>query len=158
MEHLHKDELEKTIVFCQTKFGAQRLADNLSKSDLPTVPIHGNKSQSQRERALKTFKTNAVNIMVATDVAARGLDISNVSHVINFDAPKAMMTMYTESVERVVAARRARPLRLCKNEGPRPNPSYHPALLLLLAVRRMATQNLVLCAVASPPRSSAKIH
>ena len=97
IELLHKDELEKTIVFCQTKFGAQRLADNLSKSDLPAVAIHGNKSQSQRERALKAFKTNAVNIMVATDVAARGLDISNISHVINFDAPES----YDDYVHRI---------------------------------------------------------
>jgi ATP-dependent RNA helicase RhlE len=100
---LHKDELEKTIVFCDTKFGAQRLADRLSKDGLPAVAIHGNKSQSQRERALKAFKTNAVNIMVATDVAARGLDIPNVSHVINFDQPK----VYEDYVHRIGRTGRA---------------------------------------------------
>ncbi|MCA9340246.1 MAG: C-terminal helicase domain-containing protein, partial [Candidatus Saccharibacteria bacterium] len=95
--------LEKTIVFCDTKFGAQRLADRLSKDGLPAVAIHGNKSQSQRERALKAFKTNAVNIMVATDVAARGLDIPNVSHVINFDQPK----VYEDYVHRIGRTGRA---------------------------------------------------
>lgn len=97
VELLHKDELEKTIIFCETKFGSQRLADRLSKEHLPAVAIHGNKSQSQRERALKAFKTNAVNIMVATDVAARGLDIPNVSHVINYDVPQS----YDDYVHRI---------------------------------------------------------
>lgn len=100
---LHKDELEKTIVFCETKFGAQRLADRLSKDGLPAVAIHGNKSQSQRERALKAFKTDAVNIMVATDVAARGLDIPDVTHVINFDPPK----VYDDYVHRIGRTGRA---------------------------------------------------
>ncbi len=100
---LRQDELEKTIVFCDTKFGSQRLADRLSKEGLPAVAIHGNKSQSQRERALKAFKTDAVNIMVATDVAARGLDIPDVTHVINFDQPK----VYEDYVHRIGRTGRA---------------------------------------------------
>ncbi len=100
---LEQDDLEKTIVFVDTKFGAQRLADRLSKDGLPAVAIHGNKSQSQRERALKAFKTDAVNIMVATDVAARGLDINDVTHVINFDQPK----VYEDYVHRIGRTGRA---------------------------------------------------
>ena len=100
---LRKDAFEKTIVFCETKFGAQRLSDRLSKDGLPSVAIHGNKSQGQRERALKAFKTDAVNIMIATDVAARGLDIPDVSHVINFDAPK----QYEDYVHRIGRTGRA---------------------------------------------------
>lgn len=102
-ELLRQDALEKTIIFCETKFGAQRLSDRLSKDGLPSVAIHGNKSQGQRERALKAFKTDAVNIMVATDVAARGLDIPDVSHVINFDAPK----QYEDYVHRIGRTGRA---------------------------------------------------
>ncbi len=102
-ELLKQDEFEKVIIFGETKFGVQRLADRLSRSDLPAVAIHGNKSQSQRERALKSFKNNQVNIMVATDVAARGLDIPNVSHVINFDPPK----MYDDYVHRIGRTGRA---------------------------------------------------
>ena len=90
-------------MFCDTKFGAQRLADRLSRDGLPAVAIHGNKSQSQRERALKSFKTDAVNIMVATDVAARGLDIPDVTHVINFDQPK----VYEDYVHRIGRTGRA---------------------------------------------------
>lgn len=100
---LRKDEFEKVIVFCDTKFGAQRLSEKLSQNDIPAVAIHGNKSQSQRERALRAFKTDAVKVMVATDVAARGLDIPDVSHVINFDPPK----QYEDYIHRIGRTGRA---------------------------------------------------
>ncbi|NCU30761.1 DEAD/DEAH box helicase [Candidatus Saccharibacteria bacterium] len=100
---LREESFEKVLVFCETKYGAQRLADNLSKNNLPAVAIHGNKTQSQREKALKAFKTNAVKVMVATDVAARGLDIPNVSHVINFDQPK----VYDDYIHRIGRTGRA---------------------------------------------------
>ncbi len=85
---LRGDDYEKVLVFGETKFGVQRLSDHLDNSGIPSVAIHGNKNQSQRQRALKQFKDNRVRVMVATDVAARGLDIPNVSHVINFDTPQ----------------------------------------------------------------------
>lgn len=100
---LRQDEFEKVLVFGETKFGVQRLADALSKDDLPAVAIHGNKSQSQRERALKSFKSETVKIMVATDVAARGLDIPDVTHVINFDQPAT----YEDYVHRIGRTGRA---------------------------------------------------
>lgn len=86
---LAQDHFQKVLIFGQMKHGVQRLADALTQMNFPAVAIHGNKSQSQRQRALEAFKTNKVNILVATDVAARGLDIPNVSHVINFDQPKS---------------------------------------------------------------------
>lgn len=85
---LRKSEYEKVLVFGETKFGVQRLSDHLDNSGIPSIAIHGNKNQSQRSRALKQFKDGRVRVMVATDVAARGLDIPNVSHVINFDTPQ----------------------------------------------------------------------
>lgn len=90
-------EFEKVLLFGETKFGVQRLSDHLERSGFTSVAIHGNKSQSQRQRALKSFKDNQVRIMVATDVAARGLDIPNVSHVINFDQPAT----YEDYVHRI---------------------------------------------------------
>ncbi|MDB5183323.1 MAG: putative box helicase domain protein [Candidatus Saccharibacteria bacterium] len=102
-ELLQRPEFEKVIVFGETKFGVQRLADNLEKSNLSAVAIHGNKSQSQRERALKSFKTDHVKVLVATDVAARGIDVQNVSHVINFDPPK----QYDDYVHRIGRTGRA---------------------------------------------------
>jgi len=94
---LSEEEFEKVLVFGETKFGVQRLSDHLEQSGLRSVAIHGNKSQSQRQRALKTFKDGHAKIMVATDVAARGLDIPNVSHVINFDQPAT----YEDYVHRI---------------------------------------------------------
>ena len=96
-------EFEKVIVFGETKYGVQRLADTITKSGIVAEAIHGNKSQSQRQRALKKFKDNTVNVLVATDVAARGLDIPNVTHVINFDVPKA----YDDYVHRIGRTGRA---------------------------------------------------
>jgi superfamily II DNA/RNA helicase len=100
---LRQPEFEKVIVFGETKYGVQRLADRLSKSDLPAVAIHGNKSQSQRTRALKSFKDDEVNVLVATDVAARGIDVKDVTHVINFDPPKA----YDDYIHRIGRTGRA---------------------------------------------------
>ena len=96
-EMLAKNEYEKVLVFGETKFGVQRLSDHLHKSGIPSAAIHGNKNQSQRQRALKDFKDERVKVLVATDVAARGLDIPNVTHVINFDTPQT----YEDYVHRV---------------------------------------------------------
>lgn len=84
---LNKDEFEKVLVFARTKHSVQKLSDELSKRGVASTAIHGNKNQVQRQRALNDFKTNRAKVLVATDVAARGLDIPNVSHVINFDVP-----------------------------------------------------------------------
>lgn len=94
---LKGEEFEKVLLFGETKFGVQRLSDYLEKSGFSSVAIHGNKSQSQRQRALRDFRDNQVRILVATDVAARGLDIPNVSHVINFDQPAT----YEDYVHRI---------------------------------------------------------
>jgi superfamily II DNA/RNA helicase len=91
------DEYEKVLVFGETKFGVQRLSDHLDNSGIPSAAIHGNKNQSQRQRALKQFKDERVRVLVATDVAARGLDIPNVSHVINFDTPQT----YEDYIHRI---------------------------------------------------------
>ena len=84
---LSEEAYDKVLVFGETKFGVQRLSDALSKVGITSVAIHGNKTQPQRQRALRSFKNQEVRVLVATDVAARGLDIPNVSHVINFDQP-----------------------------------------------------------------------
>ena len=96
-EMLKGQEFDKVLIFGETKFGVQRLSDFLDNSGIPSVAIHGNKNQSQRARALKQFKDGRVRVMVATDVAARGLDIPNVSHVINFDTPQC----YEDYIHRI---------------------------------------------------------
>ncbi|TNF18877.1 MAG: DEAD/DEAH box helicase [Rhodobacteraceae bacterium] len=81
----HRDEL--ALVFCRTKHGAERLMKSLVAGGFSAASIHGNKSQGQRDRALAGFRAGDVRILVATDVAARGIDIPDVRHVYNFDLP-----------------------------------------------------------------------
>jgi superfamily II DNA/RNA helicase len=78
-----------TLVFVRTKHGADKLAKKLSRRDIGAVAMHGNLSQNARERALKRFESGHVSTLVATDVAARGLDVDDITHVINFDPPRA---------------------------------------------------------------------
>lgn len=77
----------QVLIFSRTKHGADRLAKYLTKQDVPAAAIHGDKSQGARTRALSDFKANSVRVLVATDIAARGIDISELPHVINFDLP-----------------------------------------------------------------------
>jgi superfamily II DNA/RNA helicase len=80
-------ERERAIVFVRTKRGADRLTKRLDARGVDAVAIHGNKSQAQRDKALSRFQAGRVDTLVATDVAARGIDVDGVSHVINFDPP-----------------------------------------------------------------------
>jgi len=88
-ELLIQKEFEKVLVFGRTKHSVQRLSDELVKRGFKADAIHGNKRQSQRIRTLEKFKRNEIKILIATDVASRGLDIPNVSHVINYDLPES---------------------------------------------------------------------
>ena len=96
-ELLHKPDFNKVLIFGKTKHGVERLARNLAEHGFKAESIHGNKSQPQRQKALNLFKEHHMNILVATDVAARGLDIAGVSHVINYDIPAT----YDDYVHRI---------------------------------------------------------
>ncbi len=100
---LVQDDFTKTLIFGRTKHGVEKLTKTLVERGFAAASIHGNKTQAQRQRALNDFKQNKVQILVATDVAARGLDIPNVSHVINFDAPEH----YADYVHRIGRTGRA---------------------------------------------------
>jgi ATP-dependent RNA helicase RhlE len=80
-------DVERAIVFTRTKRGADKVTADLVKAGLSCAAIHGNKSQSQRQRALKSFKVGDVKVLVATDIAARGIDVDGISHVVNFELP-----------------------------------------------------------------------
>jgi superfamily II DNA/RNA helicase len=84
---LRDERRGRTLVFVRTKRGADRLVKRLGSNNVPAVAMHGNKSQSQREKALARFERGDVDTLVATDVAARGIDVEDITHVINFDAP-----------------------------------------------------------------------
>jgi superfamily II DNA/RNA helicase len=100
---LNKANFQKVLVFSRTKYGAEKLSKALHGRGFKTESIHGDKSQAKRQKALKLFKENYIDILVATDVAARGLDIPNVSHVINFDVPAT----YEDYVHRIGRTGRA---------------------------------------------------
>ena len=85
---LMSPEVTKAIVFTRTKIGADRLTKKLIEDGIKVLTIHGDKTQGQRQNALQRFRTNQVDVLVATDVAARGIDISDISHVFNYDLPE----------------------------------------------------------------------
>ncbi len=88
LSHLIRSEnWYQILVFSRTKHGADKLAKRLAKDNIQTAAIHGNKSQANRTKALSDFKQNKIQVLVATDIAARGIDIDQLSHVVNFDLP-----------------------------------------------------------------------
>src|SRR5262249_25973811 len=86
-ELLRREPVERVLVFTRTKRGADKVVRALAKDALAAEAIHGNKSQSQRERVLAAFRAGRVRTLVATDIAARGIDVEGISHVINYDLP-----------------------------------------------------------------------
>ncbi|MFA5927151.1 MAG: DEAD/DEAH box helicase [Patescibacteria group bacterium] len=94
---LSKPELKKVLIFSETKRDVERLTEDLIRKGFSAESIHGDKKQHQRQRALLGFRNNAINILIATDVAARGLDIKDVTHVINYTVPQT----YNDYVHRI---------------------------------------------------------
>lgn len=86
-KYLKLDSLELCLVFTRTKHGANKIVDHLAKFGVQSAAIHGNKSQTAREKALSDFKAGKIKVLIATDIAARGIDVDGVTHVINFDLP-----------------------------------------------------------------------
>jgi ATP-dependent RNA helicase RhlE len=97
------ESMERALVFSRTKHGANRIAQFLEKRGVTSAAIHGNKSQGARTRALDGFKSGNIRVLVATDIAARGIDVEGVSHVINFDLPNVPET-YVHRIGRTARA------------------------------------------------------
>jgi superfamily II DNA/RNA helicase len=105
VRHLSQPDRDLTLVFVRTKRGADRLVKSLNREGVDAVAMHGDKSQRQRERALSNFESGRVDTLVATDVAARGIDVDDISHVIQFDPPDGRDT-YVHRVGRTGRAGR----------------------------------------------------
>jgi ATP-dependent RNA helicase RhlE len=103
IDYLRRTAGIRQIVFCRTKHGADRLAKLLERAKIPALAIHGNKSQNARERALASFSSETPPVLVATDVAARGLHMPGISHVINYDLPHTPET-YVHRIGRTARA------------------------------------------------------
>ena len=102
---LQSGEMDRVLVFTRTKHGADRVVKKLAQSNIPANAIHGNKSQPQRERALEEFKAGRAKILVATDIAARGIDVTGISHVVNFELPN-VAEQYVHRIGRTARAGR----------------------------------------------------
>jgi ATP-dependent RNA helicase RhlE len=100
---LRDNGMSRVLVFSRTKHGANRIAEHLVKAHIGAEAIHGNKSQNARERALAGFKSGRTRVLVATDIAARGIDIDDVTHVVNFDVPEVPET-YVHRIGRTARA------------------------------------------------------
>ena len=102
---LTRDDCDSAIVFIRTKHRAKRLAEQLCNAGHRAVALQGNMSQPQRDRAMRGFRTHQFDILVATDIAARGIDVSGVSHVINYDVPNTPEA-YTHRIGRTGRSQR----------------------------------------------------
>lgn len=100
---LRQDGFEKVLVFGRTKWGIEKLSRALLDKGIKAASIHGNKKQSQRQRAIEDFKNNRIQVLLATDIASRGLDIDQVTHVINYDQPQS----YEDYIHRIGRTGRA---------------------------------------------------
>lgn len=115
--HLLKDEsIKSVIVFSRTKHSANKIAKDLNHVGIEAAAIHGNKSQNQRQLALNNFKEGSLRVLVATDIAARGIDVDELSHVINYDLPDVPET-YVHRIGRTGrAGRDGVAITLCDSE------------------------------------------
>jgi ATP-dependent RNA helicase RhlE len=104
LQHVLRDgEIRRALVFTRTKRGADRVVKGLSRGSIHAEAIHGNKSQAARERALQRFKAGSIRVLVATDIAARGIDVDSISHVVNYELPEVAET-YVHRIGRTARA------------------------------------------------------
>ena len=117
LKHILKNKtVENALIFTRTKRGADKVAKELLKDGIKAEAIHGNKSQGARERALKGFKNHSIRVLVATDIASRGIDVDKLSHVINFEIPEVAET-YVHRIGRTGRAGASGiALSFCSNE------------------------------------------
>jgi superfamily II DNA/RNA helicase len=105
VELLQKEKPPSVIVFCRTRHGSHRLALDLQRRGFDTVPLHGNLTQAQRDHSMGAFRAGRADVLVATDVASRGIDISQVAMVVNYDVPEDPL-LYFHRVGRTARAGR----------------------------------------------------
>jgi ATP-dependent RNA helicase RhlE len=103
IELLRGDGIDRALVFTRTKHGADKVVRGLDRAGVAAAAIHGNKSQNQRDRVLSAFRNGAVRTLIATDIAARGIDVDGISHVVNFDVPNVPET-YVHRIGRTARA------------------------------------------------------
>jgi ATP-dependent RNA helicase RhlE len=115
-ELLNADQVGRALVFTRTKHGADKVVKGLERAGIPSQAIHGNKSQNHRERTLAAFRSGEIRTLVATDIAARGIDVDGITHVVNFDLPNIPET-YVHRIGRTArAGAEGAAISLCSGE------------------------------------------
>jgi ATP-dependent RNA helicase RhlE len=147
LEHMLRDEkVLRALIFTSTKHRANRLAEQLARAGIESAAIHGNKSQGARERALEAFRRGTSRVLVATDVASRGIDVDGISHVINFDLPNTPES-YVHRIGRTGrAGASGEAISFC-------DPAEEKSLLV--DIERLIRQRLPINAASSVPAPSA---
>jgi ATP-dependent RNA helicase RhlE len=142
---LRREPVDRALIFTRTKHGADKVVNGLVKSGVTAQAIHGNKSQSQRERVLAAFRRGDVKTLVATDIAARGIDVDGISHVVNFDLPHVAET-YVHRIGRTArAGADGVAISLC---GP-------DEVALLRAIEKLIGKSIPAAGVQAPTRRNA---
>ncbi|MBN9533192.1 MAG: DEAD/DEAH box helicase [Alphaproteobacteria bacterium] len=142
---LQDEDMSRVIVFTRTKHGANKIATQLAKSGYKAEAIHGNKSQNARQRALEDFRSGRARVLVATDIAARGIDIDGVTHVVNFDLPEVAES-YVHRIGRTArAGAEGVAIALC-------DPTEQPRLK---AIERLLKHPLEVIGASLPPQNAA---
>jgi ATP-dependent RNA helicase RhlE len=136
--------MDRVLVFTRTKHGADKVVRGLVKAGIAAEAIHGNKSQGQRERVLAGFRQGRVRTLVATDIAARGIDVDGISHVVNYDLPQVAET-YVHRIGRTARAGKAGiAISLCAADE----------LPLLKAIERLIRQEIAVTEGERPSRAA----
>ncbi|MBL8838461.1 MAG: DEAD/DEAH box helicase [Alphaproteobacteria bacterium] len=155
---LRRDGFVRTLVFTRTKHGADRVVRHLEAVGIQAAAIHGNKSQNQRERALEGFRTGRAPILVATDIAARGIDVDGVTHVINFDLPNVSES-YVHRIGRTARAGAAgTAISLCAPEERTYLRDIEKLTRQKVPELRMADSEIVAQPIAQEPRAHRAPH
>jgi len=143
---LKAETIDRALVFTRTKHGADKVVRGLNKSGIAAEAIHGNKSQNQRERVLADFRAGRVRTLVATDIAARGIDVSEITHVINYDLPEVPET-YVHRIGRTArAGAEGIAISFCDQDQ----------VPLLRAIEKLIRQEIPASGAAAPSRQNAQ--
>jgi ATP-dependent RNA helicase RhlE len=153
---LKRETIDRALVFTRTKHGADRVVRSLVKAGIAAQAIHGNKSQNQRERVLAGFRQGEVRTLVATDIAARGIDVDGISHVLNFDLPNVPET-YVHRIGRTArAGAKGVAISLCDAEEAALLRGIEKLIRLSIPTTDQSSLEHAHPALTRPPRQSAK--
>lgn len=155
---LQNEEIESALIFTQTKHGADKLCKALRLENISAQAIHGNKSQNERQRALSNFKNRSVRVLIATDIASRGIDIDSLSHVINFELPNVAET-YVHRIGRTGRAGAAgKAISFCGTEEKTLLRDIHKLVAQAIPVMEDHPFQMENSGVSMPPKQASRQH